>query len=188
MGKGRNGYTKIAIFGMHGDTQTGFNADDWGEVWGLAHDPDTPHRCTAAFEAHSEAIVRHHGPAHIERLELLADIMPLYTLWPWERSLGKFHVHLSCDALPTRMIESSVAYPFAYAILRAEKIGLYGVDMAAGEEYAYQRPNMAYLVGKAEGNGIEVFIHPESGLLKSEWTGGMYGHPDNIDDIEYRLV
>lgn len=65
----------------------------------------------------------------------------------------------------------------------AEEIGLWGVDMKDGEEYAYQRPNMEYLIGLAEGNGIGVFIHPDSSLCKFKSDGiKFYNHePAYVD-------
>ena len=73
---------------------------------------------------------------------------------------------------------SSIAYPFALAIHEgAEEIGLWGVDMDAGEEYAYQRPNMEYLIGIARGKGIKVHIPDESPLCKFRGTGiRFYNH------------
>jgi hypothetical protein len=55
-------------------------------------------------------------------------------------------------------------------------IGLWGVDMAAGEEYAYQRPGCQNLVLEAMRRGIGVYLPPESDLMRpmpvygiSEW-------------------
>jgi len=155
----------------------------------MAHDLETPLRCTAAFEAHSEAIVRRHSPNHANRLSAVASYMPLTTAWEWSLPLGSGHTTRTYDSLTYgKMIESSIAYMMALAMEeQPDTIGIFGVDMAEGEEYGYQRPNMAYLIGKAEGLGIEVVLHPASSLLKSEWTGGCYGHPDNVDDMEIRL-
>lgn len=180
---------RIALFGMHEPTQRGFDAPEWDQVWGLAHDVETPIRCDEAFEAHSEEIVRGHCPDHVDRLRAIARMMPLNTAWEWVESLGPCHRTLRYAELDHgHRIESSIAYMMACALQRHPKaIGIYGVDMAEGEEYGYQRPNMAYLIGKAEGLGIQVFVHPDSKLLASEWTGGCYGHADNVHDMEYRL-
>lgn len=55
-------------------------------------------------------------------------------------------------------------------------IGLWGVDMAAGEEYGYQRPGCQFFVLEALRRGIAVYIPPESDLMRpmpiygiSEW-------------------
>ena len=55
-------------------------------------------------------------------------------------------------------------------------IGLWGVDMAAADEYAYQRPGCQNLVLEAGRRGIGIFLPPESDLMRpmpvygiSEW-------------------
>ena len=55
-------------------------------------------------------------------------------------------------------------------------IGLWGVDMAANEEYAYQRPGCQFFVLEAMRRGIGVYLPPESDLMRpmpvygiSEW-------------------
>lgn len=179
---------RIALLGMHELTMRGFDPRDWDEVFGLAHDLETPIRCTHAFEAHSREIVEAHNSAHVDRLRSLAEIMPLWTAWDWPR-LGPSHRVVPYTSLTYgSRIESSIAYLMAAAIdCDPDAIGIYGVDMAEGEEYGYQRPNMAYLIGVAEALGINVELHEASRLLRSEWTGGCYGHPANVGDMDYKL-
>lgn len=176
---------RIAIHGFHSDT---LDHEPYDETWGLAHDP-LAFTFDRVFESHSEPICRKF-PSHIERLKEIADQLPLYTPWGWER-LGRFHVvlpHRQFSSV-TEHFESSIAYPMALAIReRPEEIGLYGINMAADEEYSYQRPNMHYLIGFARAKGIRVAIHPNSRLFESQWTGGLYGHPDAANDIDYRLA
>jgi hypothetical protein len=70
---------------------------------------------------------------------------------------------------------SSIAYAMAMAIHEnAEEIGIFGVDMTGGDEYAYQRPNMEYLIGFARGKGIKVHIPQESALCKFVGTGILF--------------
>jgi hypothetical protein len=72
--------------------------------------------------------------------------------------------------------ESSVAYAMALAITEgAEEIAIYGVNMRAEEEYAYQRPNMEYLIGLARGRGIKVHIPECSPLMKFSGFDGYHG-------------
>lgn len=70
---------------------------------------------------------------------------------------------------------SSVAYMIAMAIealqdraAAGEKvaIGMWGVDMAASEEYAYQRPGCQHFLGLAMSLGINVVLQPESDLMR----------------------
>ena len=70
---------------------------------------------------------------------------------------------------------STVAYMLAMAINdllpRAQageevSIGLWGVDMAATEEWGYQRPGCQHFVGLAMAAGINIVLPPESDLMR----------------------
>lgn len=74
---------------------------------------------------------------------------------------------------------SSMAWMLAHAIetilsLRAERntpepgeaIGLWGVDMAAHTEYAFQRPGCQHFIGLARKLGIPIIVPPESDLMQ----------------------
>jgi len=78
----------------------------------------------------------------------------------------------------TPYIESSIAWMMAQAMLELEpgdRIGIWGVDLHCESEYAYQRPNLEYLIGLARGMGIKVFIPPQSALL-THAHGVPYGY------------
>lgn len=88
----------------------------------------------------------------------------------------------------TPYLESSIAYMLAQAILEmrpggiqnfnGDKIGIWGVDLHCESEYAYQRPNLEYLIALARGLGIKVFIPPQSQLL-THARGVPYGYWQN---------
>lgn len=62
---------------------------------------------------------------------------------------------------------SSLAWMMAMAIEGgATKIGLWGVDMAANEEYGYQRAGLQHFAQLAVSLGIEVGVAPESDLFR----------------------
>jgi hypothetical protein len=48
----------------------------------------------------------------------------------------------------------------------ADTIALYGVDMAANEEYGYQRAGCQHFLCLAADMGINVYVPPESDLLR----------------------
>ncbi len=74
---------------------------------------------------------------------------------------------------------SSIAYLFCLAVYEGYKeIYLYGIDLIDEGEYAYQRPNMAYLVGVARGLGRTVFIPETSALLRFSHAYGYEPFPD----------
>jgi len=62
---------------------------------------------------------------------------------------------------------SSVAWMLALAIeMKPKAIGLWGIDMAASSEYAFQRPGCQHFIGLAMSMGIEVVLPPESDLMR----------------------
>lgn len=79
-------------------------------------------------------------------------------------------------SLPFAYLENSVAYMIALAIIEGRRtIGLFGVHMFAGPEAQISQPSVAYLVGLAQGRGIEIVIPPGSPLFMSNYVAGRYG-------------
>lgn len=209
--------SKIVILGTHPDSLLAFDpvAHARDEIWGMAHHNKTLLHATRAFEAHSPEIVwEHGGNGHVQRLKKIAHEMPLYTMWSWPMELGPMHKVVTAAALAdqgvvrwraqdwnntgeaigsTPFIESSIGYIMAMALREAmstpmvSDIYLYGINMSGSDEYTYQRPNICYLIGKAEGMGIKVHTPPKCSIFSSQWTGRVYGHPKNIHDIIYHL-
>lgn len=83
-------------------------------------------------------------------------------------------------------LTSSLALMLALAILEIETvrkqpghdnnedvIGLWGVDMAATEEYGYQRPGCWFFLLEALRRGIGVYVPPESDLLRPQPVYGI---------------
>jgi hypothetical protein len=72
---------------------------------------------------------------------------------------------------------SSLFWMMASAIeAGATKIGLWGVDMAANEEYEMQRAGIHYLTYIARAQGIEVGCPPESDLFTPRFQYGVDEH------------
>ncbi len=71
---------------------------------------------------------------------------------------------------------NTISWEIALAIhLGYKEIRIYGVNMANDVEYASQRPSCEYFIGLARGMGIEVYLPPESDLLKCLY---LYGFED----------
>lgn len=83
-------------------------------------------------------------------------------------------------------LSSSLSWMWAMAILNIEddranrqhgdnsqdEIAMFGVDMAAHEEYASQRPACQFFITEAKRRGIKVTVPPESDILQpSFWYG-----------------
>lgn len=76
-----------------------------------------------------------------------------------------------------RYFTNSISWMIAHALMEGvTELGVYGVDMATGGEYAAQRPSCEYMLGIARGMGIEVHLPKESDLLK---LSALYGAEDD---------
>lgn len=72
---------------------------------------------------------------------------------------------------------SSVPEMLALAIEQMPKsIGVFGVDMSAGEEWSYQRPACQHFLGLARMLGIEIVLPPESDLMRPHTIYGLGEH------------
>lgn len=161
---------KVAIVGLSLTTHNlaPFHDPSW-ECWGLPWDEGYWLYYDRLFEMHdlklleSEHSKRPEG--YIERLKECEA--PLYMQKQYFPSATEFPYHVT----PRQYYNSSIAYAMALAIHEADEIAIYGVDMKGDDEFGYQKPNMEYLVGYAEGKGIKVRIPDESPLCKFNNTG-----------------
>lgn len=171
---------RVAIIGLSPSThdQAPWGDPSW-EKWGLPWDSAWP-QMDRLFEMHDIRLLR---SVHSKRPEWYIDrlkesCVPVYMQEAYFPGATKYPFEIA------RYYNSSVAYAMALAIHEgAEEIGLWGVDMADGEEYTYQRPNMEYLIGLAEGKGVKVHIPKESHLCRFAGEGiKFYNHnPVYID-------
>jgi hypothetical protein len=169
---------KVAVIGLAPSTHAKAPWDDptwekWGLPWDASYGLMDRH-----FEMHDRRLLD--GP-HSKRVtdyaQRLNDCARLYTQenYPFEavaQSIGQAYWN------------SSIAYVMALAIHEgAREIGIYGVDMDGTDEYGYQKANMEYLIGVARGQGINVYVPPESALCKFAPTGiKFYDHmPTYVD-------
>ncbi len=112
---------------------------------------------------------------YMERLRSV-DV-PLYGQMAYFEPMVRYPFAAVEDSIGRSYFNSSIAYAMALAIHEcADEIGIWGVDMDAGDEYFYQRPNMEWLIGLAEGRGIKVHIPESSPLCKFQGEGIRFGN------------
>lgn len=133
--------------------ETGRKADRWFEI----HNPNSPSKSTPE---HQEFLKTTDIPVYMQ------DKIPEYpssVKYPIEEVLQFF------DRFNGRhYFTNSISWMIGLAIYEGyDTIHVYGVDMAAESEYSYQKPSCEYLIGIAEGMGINVYVPPESELLKA---------------------
>ena len=79
-----------------------------------------------------------------------------------------------------RYFTNTISYEIALGILELPSVlGIYGVDMAVGSEYAHQRPSCEMLIGVAEGLGIQVIVPDVADLLKVRFMYGFEEQKEN---------
>lgn len=164
---------KVAVIGLWSETHdlAPWSDPTW-KKWALGWDKDV-YRADRAFEMHQAWEWPLCCPAdYIQRMQMMPDLhlqeahaeLPEAKVYPFDEVAETTGAYWS----------SSVGYMTALAIHEgAEEIGLWGVAMEGNDEYAYQRPNMEYLVGLARGKGIKVHIPEQSPLCR---YGGQFGY------------
>ena len=155
-----------------------FGDPEW-ELWGL----NNLHRQIEArgfrrwYDLHPDKMILGDSE-HEGWLRAGAEGLPVYVWNPkpeWPTSVA-FPLKELTDQFG-RYFTNSISYMIAHAIAEgATHLGLWGVDMAQGTEYAAQRPSCEYFLGVATGLGITVEIADTSDLLKS---AGLYGEGDD---------
>ena len=178
---------QVAIVGLAPSTHDDAPFDDprW-EVWGLPWDEDRWPYFDRYFEIHPLDLLRkpeaRRRSGYEDRLKTLSAPLYMQTTYNDIPNAVRYPIERVVECLALDYFNSSISYLMALAITEgANRIGIWGVDMddvksTPGDpshmsEFAYQRPNMEYLIGFARGKGIEVYIPPESSLVKFHGEG-----------------
>ena len=158
----------IAIVGL-GPTceQAPFDDPEW-QCWGMAWSHHAP-RCNLVFEMHEPIGFGEFCPAGYEDRLKESDVPVVMQSHDGRFPCAPYPFEMVRDQVLPPMpdgkdyLGSSVAYMLALALTKKPgRIGIWGVD--ADEEYAYQRANIMYFVGVANGRGIEIVL-PEDCTL-----------------------
>mgnify|MGYP001043726145 CR=1 FL=1 len=160
----------VAIVGSHPKTSRDFNFDRTDcDIWAFneALKTDWCKRADGIFQIHKPIIWRSrtnkNDPDHYKWLQEQNESIvymidqyqdvPKSEKYPLDEIIKKFWN-------AEKYFTSSVAYALALAIYKGYgKIEIYGVEMETGTEYGHQRVGVAYWIGFAEGQGIEIDFH-----------------------------
>ncbi len=162
---------KICILGSHPASMqlAPFKDINW-EIWACSPQNYMAPRVDAWFELHS--LDRKWVPGNEPYVAALQQHSRVYVAVPDKRLPNaviypKDHILSKYPSKHHTFFTSSVAWMLALAIeQRPTEIGMWGVDMAAGDEYEYQRPGCHYFMGVAETLGIKITVPLESDLLE----------------------
>ena len=99
------------------------------------------------------------------------------------------------DRFGPYFLTSSLSLMLAMAIIEIEKsgesdsvIGMWGVDMAATEEYGYQRAGCQHFLELAYELGIAIYVPPESDILRPMPVYGICEWDHNYIKATARMV
>ena len=139
------------------------------EIWGMNQGHLNFHRRAERwFEMHMpEATADIRDPGYIDWLKVLT--IPVYMIQQYDEypTSMRYPIEDAIRLAGRDYFMSSVSYMMALAIMEGfQEIHLYGINLAIGDEYFYEKPNAEWWIGKAEGMGIKVYVPQASSLLK----------------------
>ena len=192
---------RVAIVGRCADSclDAPFDDPSW-EIWGLSKQYKADGnpggfmpRWDRWFELHDFARFRADMEKYGDYIRWLQQIeAPLYVQekqpdMPRSVAYPRDEILRAFDFGSVRnYFSSSMAWMMALAMQEGvDEIGLWGVNMAAQDEYGYQRPCCEFLLGIAAGRGIKVTIPAESELCKCR---GLYGFAENLGAFPKKLA
>lgn len=160
---------KVAIVGSAENwREAPFDDDSW-EIWTLNDMFKIVPKSDVYFELHDMSQTKNHTPGEMEWLRNnktipvymmhLDDTVPMARQYPYEDILKEYG----------RYFTNSISWMIALALHEddVDEIGIWGVNMAHGTEYAAQKPSCEYFIGLARGRGINVLIPSSSSLLSN---------------------
>jgi hypothetical protein len=139
------------------------------EIWGMNQGYlNFQRRADRWFEMHQpEATADIRDPGYIDFLKSVP--VPVYMIQRYDEypTSIRFPIEDAIRLAGRDYFMSSVSYMMALAIMEGfQEIHLYGINLAIGDEYFYEKPNAEWWIGKAEGMGIKVYVPQASSLLK----------------------
>lgn len=170
---------KIALMGSAPSSRMlgPFNDQEW-EIWSCSPPNYDLPRVDAWFELHSldrklgipanqpyiETILRHPRVYIVQK-----DVrFPNAIEFPWRDLVREFG---------SDFFSSSLSWMMAQAItMKPDKIGLWGIDLSATEEYERQRPGLKFFIREARQRGIQVYAPPQSDIMTPSPLYGVKEH------------
>lgn len=181
---------KIAILGKAPSSLNlaPFDDPEW-EIWGLGDlwRQISGKRYSRWFELHDiESGRARWKPDYFEWLKTAANLviqkphpeLPNAAVYPLPEVLQRFGGYFT----------NSISWEIALALYEGNvsHLAVYGVDMATSDggvtgngEYEHQRPSCEYFIGLARGMGVDVYIPPQSDLMK---TSRLYAFETHCSD------
>lgn len=101
------------------------------------------------------------------------ELIPLSIQYPLEEIVKFFQEKIGLELPLCRYLTNTITYEIVLAVyLGFQEIEVWGVDMQAGTEYAWQRPSCEFWLGVAAGMGVKIHIPQQADLLKCRFVYG----------------
>lgn len=181
---------KIGIIMDHESWKSApFDDPEW-EFWTIGWKVPQLPRCEVAFEMHKR------DQWHLSEYKPLAEYPKFLASFPgilWgtdsQPDVPNMQAYPKAEVIralgwKASHFASTISYCLGMAAYRfvtkgdVDAVGLWGVELCAAGEWAYQRPNANRLVGWLEGAGVEIVVPPECMLLGIPYE---YGY-ENVDE------
>ena len=167
------------------------------DVWFDVHSPTIRGWSHRRTDKHAAWLRTFDGPVYMHETDPDIPNSIAYPLDEVQEDLGVNLYRLAADMTRTDSrtkpyMDSSMAYQLALAIHEGFKeILMSGVDLNTSGEYVFQRSGVSYLLGLAQGRGIDVVIPDNCPLLTGPLYGRAYLNPGgehmSIVQLETRL-
>ncbi len=143
-------------------------SNDWTRLYDLHEDPDI------VQDRQHDAFLRGQLQKRANGTDVTLGNRAVYVYapkpdWPTAVKFPRDEVVAEFGGYQTNSISLMIGHALLEGVTH---LAIFGVDMATGGEYAAQRPSCEWMLGIAQGMGVEVEIPESSDLLKSS---GVYG-------------
>ncbi len=183
---------KIALLGTAPTWQAAPFDDPTWEIWGIFGVALVSKRLTRLFELHDKSIIE----------PMVKQFSPDGRYWDVCKKMGAdFCTKDAYEQAPEatrfnfdkkiekygKYFASSASWMLAEAIdQNPAEIAIYGINMAADEEYAHQKPSLSYLIGWAKAQGIKITIPSSSELMALTHMYGVEAPPRFLSSLAQR--
>ena len=139
------------------------------EIWGMNQGAaNFQRRADRWFEMHlPEATPDIRDPKYMDFLKQLTIPVYMIDLYDYAPTSLRFPIEDAIRYAGRDYFMSTVAFMCAIAAMEDfEEVHLYGINLAIGDEYFYEKPNAEWWLGKLEAKGIKIVVPRASSLLK----------------------
>ena len=182
----------VAIVGFYNPTLHPVNNTPAKEVWVPNHgymvmEKDLP-RCTRMFEIHPKDWFRRKENSIYEKywnylkqphsfpiyLQKAIPEIPSGVVYPYQEVCEDLFPHLLRQDPTGKLVRdiyltSSASFMLALAIHeKFDQVWIYGIGMSTDTEYGYQLPGFTYMIGLANGRGIDVINQHNSPICRAQ--------------------